>query len=170
MTDAAEPTKRCPDCAETILAAANKCRYCGYRFAEPPTQGLSLRRARRADATLEELLETWGDSLLPAERAEPPVFARLGKVDGYLLVTDRRVAFFGVPVGERRGVVEHLLHPPEQRKLAEMYLTALASVAVAGWPRSVLVLRGHHETFELGGLTRAQTRGLAERLRAAIDA
>jgi hypothetical protein len=29
-----EPTKRCPDCAETVLAAARKCRFCGYVFAD----------------------------------------------------------------------------------------------------------------------------------------
>lgn len=27
------PTKKCPDCAETILADAKVCKHCGYRFA-----------------------------------------------------------------------------------------------------------------------------------------
>ena len=27
-----EPTKRCPDCAETIKSAAKVCRFCNYRF------------------------------------------------------------------------------------------------------------------------------------------
>jgi hypothetical protein len=35
---AASPTttlKRCPDCAETILADARVCKHCGFRFAPP---------------------------------------------------------------------------------------------------------------------------------------
>jgi len=27
-----DPTKTCPDCAETVLAAARVCKHCGYRF------------------------------------------------------------------------------------------------------------------------------------------
>jgi ribosomal protein L37AE/L43A len=30
---AEKTTKKCPDCAETILADANVCKHCGYRFA-----------------------------------------------------------------------------------------------------------------------------------------
>jgi hypothetical protein len=29
---ARERTKQCPDCAETVKAAARVCRFCGYRF------------------------------------------------------------------------------------------------------------------------------------------
>ena len=38
-----EQTKICPDCAETILAAARVCKHCGYRFDATP------RRHLRAD-------------------------------------------------------------------------------------------------------------------------
>jgi uncharacterized protein UPF0547 len=30
-----EPTKRCPDCAEKVKAAARVCRFCGHRFELP---------------------------------------------------------------------------------------------------------------------------------------
>lgn len=30
-----QPTKRCPDCAEIVLAAAKVCKHCSYRFEDP---------------------------------------------------------------------------------------------------------------------------------------
>jgi hypothetical protein len=33
----AEPEKVCPDCAETVKAAANVCRFCGSRFDAQPS-------------------------------------------------------------------------------------------------------------------------------------
>ena len=34
--------KTCPDCAETVLAAARVCRYCGYRFEQAPDSETSV--------------------------------------------------------------------------------------------------------------------------------
>ncbi|MFV8315324.1 DUF2510 domain-containing protein [Mycobacterium sp. 23] len=42
---AAERTKKCPDCAETILAAAKVCKHCGYRYAAPSAPTASGPRA-----------------------------------------------------------------------------------------------------------------------------
>ena len=41
------PTKKCPDCAETILTDAKVCKHCGYRFSQntPKHRRLSLRRS-----------------------------------------------------------------------------------------------------------------------------
>ena len=35
-------TKRCPDCAEEVLAAARVCKHCRYRFDEPDWRADSL--------------------------------------------------------------------------------------------------------------------------------
>jgi hypothetical protein len=40
------PTKKCPDCAETVLADAKVCKHCGYRFA--PVEN-SRQRDREGD-------------------------------------------------------------------------------------------------------------------------
>ena len=34
--EAGQRTKTCPDCAETVLAAARVCKHCGYRFEPLP--------------------------------------------------------------------------------------------------------------------------------------
>lgn len=93
--------KQCPDCAEQVLAAARKCRYCGYRFDTGRRERRwlladlipGLRRPAR-NLTLDEQLAEWGVAL--GEGEEVQLF-RLAEVDGrtgYLLVTSRRLAFF----------------------------------------------------------------------------
>jgi Uncharacterised protein family UPF0547 len=94
--------KQCPDCAEQVLAAARKCRYCGYRFdgrrrsGGPSRLGDLLGNLRKdtTDVTLEEVLADWGTRLDDGESVE---WFRLTDVDhhsGYLLVTSRRLVFF----------------------------------------------------------------------------
>jgi Uncharacterised protein family UPF0547 len=94
--------KQCPDCAEQVLAAARKCRYCGYRFdGRRRSRGESLLgdllgglRKDTTHATFEEVLADWGTSLGEGEVVE---WFRLAEVDqrpGYLLVTSQRLAFF----------------------------------------------------------------------------
>jgi len=109
--------KQCPDCAEQVLAAARKCRFCGYRFDGGRKQRLSLlsdlltgsKRDRR-DATLPEVLADWGVSL---DDAEGVAVFRLAEVDdrpGYLLVTSERLMFFGqTSRGEHEKVLEYPL-------------------------------------------------------------
>jgi hypothetical protein len=104
LDDSAGPsrreTKRCPDCAEEVLAAARKCRFCGYRFDNRrPAPGSLLSELipglqQTQEATLDEILADWGTALEPGESVQ---WFRLADVDhspGYLLVTSRRLVFF----------------------------------------------------------------------------
>jgi hypothetical protein len=164
-----EDTKRCPDCAETILAAARKCRFCGYRFDRTTGNEVlgGLFRRSEPERTLEQLVEDWGEELDPGEQSVSMTFSSRDKVDGYLLVTNRRVAFFGPPPDDKRtGVVGGLLRRAEQAKLAELPLDELVSIEVTRWPRR-LILHGHIETLEIGGLSGAQARGLRDQIGAA---
>jgi hypothetical protein len=109
--------KQCPDCAEQVLAAARKCRYCGYRFDGSRKPRLSLLsglipglRQDSRDATLPEVLADWGVSVGDTEEI---VLFRLAEVDdrpGYLLVTSERLVFFGqASRGEHERALEYPL-------------------------------------------------------------
>jgi len=111
------PVKVCPDCAETVLVAARKCRFCGYRFDEPPRgparsllERLGLWRALRPVA-FEELLADWGIELAEGETAACFRYVTLDAQVGYLLVTDLRLVF----VADRRREQVAALEYPRAR-------------------------------------------------------
>ena len=91
--------KACPDCAELVLEAARKCRYCGYRFdrpsSQPPSEGLFAHMFRRpaTHLTMIETLQQLGVELHPGERPVGLWLARVKGVDGYVVLTDERLCF-----------------------------------------------------------------------------
>ena len=88
--------KACPDCAEMILEAARKCRYCGYRYdAQPAQEGLFAHLFRRpaAHLTMTETLQQLGVELHPGERPVGLWLAQVRGVDGYVVLTDERLCF-----------------------------------------------------------------------------
>jgi hypothetical protein len=108
--------KQCPDCAEMVLEAARKCRFCGYRFDgaepapcdEPPEDdmgilgGLLLRRKPRP-TTAPQIIKAAGADLEPDELISLFRFVRIDGADGILAVTSRR-ALFLEPAGRRHTV------------------------------------------------------------------
>jgi Uncharacterised protein family UPF0547 len=128
--------KRCPDCAEQVLAAARKCRYCGYRFEATSQNGSALAelfgfRRTMPGGTLSDVLTAWGLGLREAEQV---AFFSLATVDdrcGYMLVTTERLVFFAqIARGKHVRAFEHPL-------------SALSQVSVQGGRlRRRLELRG----------------------------
>ena len=93
----AEEHKRCPDCAELVLAAARKCRFCGYRFdraSSPASSLFAMLRPPRSTTSMRELLEGWGTELATDEEVVHFGYCSLDQRTGYLLITDARVAFY----------------------------------------------------------------------------
>jgi hypothetical protein len=133
--------RKCPDCAETVLAEARVCRYCGYRFdAGARTGTLAPMRGRAPDARLPELLPEWGVELTAGEQVAFFGPCRMDSDHGYLLVTNERLVFFAP---SRGSVLVRLAAPKQLRTLLDWPLERVSSAEVEGrWGRSRLQVRG----------------------------
>ena len=115
----ARPTKTCPDCAEQVLIAARKCRFCGYRF-DTPTEPQSPSRAEgllgiifrleRAPQTMSQLLANWGIEQDVGEQEAALFCGSIGGSPGFIVVTETRFCFVPSSRSARQRVLdEHLL-------------------------------------------------------------
>jgi hypothetical protein len=121
--------KPCPDCAEMVLEAARKCRYCGYRFdrespEEPKREGLFAHLMRRSAPRL-TMAETLAQLGIDLEDGEQPAGIWLGRakgIDGYVVLTDRRFCF---AIGLRHQSNPPV--PPWQHRLDELERTEIVA-------------------------------------------
>ena len=148
--------KQCPDCAEQVLLAARKCRFCGYRF---DTQRREARAAggvlpqlirRTPVASLPDLLADWGVSLRESEAAGPFLLIDLDGEPTFMFVTSERLVFAAVA------------SPGEPENTLEYRLTDLTEIECS---RRRLELRGAHFRHVIGGLGTADMRRLTDHIR-----
>jgi hypothetical protein len=162
-------TKQCPDCAEQVLVAARKCRYCGYRFDGRRSDSGSIvgfldgrrseggsivdsllgrRRESRPNATIDEFLDDWGVRLDDGEEVRFFVLAEADRQLGFLIVTSGRVMFFA-----QRPRAPHV-------KVFETPLGALTGAARLS--RGRIVLSGPGVDHTLGLVKRSDAQPLAD--------
>ena len=119
-------TKQCPECAEQVLAAARKCRFCGYRFDRGGELAgllaglLPGMRRERPEVTLDTIIADWNGSLASGEEVRLFRLAELDGRVGYLLVTATRLVFFA-----NRGQNRH-------DKLVERSLDGISHARIRG--------------------------------------
>jgi hypothetical protein len=138
--DDARPTKVCPDCGESVLVTARRCRFCGFRFDEPEEQATNqtgsgwlafLRRPPRR-STIPTYLAQAGVML---DDDEQPLGMWLGRVNGsdaYVIVTTGRLFVTEVKLYQKRPslVVGRLLR---DLTLVEVGRRHLKSTLVMQW-------------------------------------
>jgi Uncharacterised protein family UPF0547 len=142
--------KACPDCAEMVLEAARKCRYCGYRFDGQPAsqEGLFAHLLRRSPPhlTMTETLEQLGVELDPGERPVGLWLGQVRSVDGYVVLTDARL-FFVMTLRHQKAATT----APWQRRLDEL---AGAEITTHRWKTTLVLHWVDSPELSVDGLAR----------------
>jgi Uncharacterised protein family UPF0547 len=161
--------KACPDCAEPVLAAARKCRYCGYEFRPAPTptpmpasNGMLAFLLRRSapQLTMTETLAQLGVELDPGERLDGLWLGRVHGSDGYVVLTDARLFFVA---GLRRSPDNPA---PRQHSLDEL---AGAAIATRHWKSELVLHWRDSPDLSIDGLPLRDLRGLHTALVARLE-
>lgn len=134
-----------------MLAAARKCRFCGYRFDAPPprpasTGGTLLDMIRVAPSTIHsvpELVRDWGVPLSPDEvvREDGLCFADVDGERGYVIVTSSRFRFVTIRRGSTSEPEVRINRPLGDLRGATVVRRRLRRVVVLAWPDGETVVR-----------------------------